>query len=316
MRQTADSCGRVVDTLRLSITDLCSERCIYCMPAEGVSKRAHDDMLSLEELYEISEAAVSLGVTKVRLTGGEPLVRRGAMELIRRLGALDGLSDLCLTTNGLLLADMADELREAGVKRVNISLDSLREERYAAITRTGDLRLALKGLDCALERFRKVKLNMVLMGGVNDDEIGDFIELTKHAPIEVRFLELMPMGECAGWMTERFISADEVLVRFPSLKPVGRSGVAELYHIEGYAGMVGLIRPISACFCDTCSRIRVTADGMLKPCLHSAAELPLRGLHGEALKEAIAEGIRRKPAKHGIAAHGSDAQRRMNEIGG
>ncbi|MEG0269819.1 MAG: GTP 3',8-cyclase MoaA [Clostridia bacterium] len=312
-----DAYGRVIDTLRLSVTDLCNERCIYCMPACGVPKRAHADMLSLEELGEIATAAVDCGITKIRLTGGEPLVRKGFAALCQSLGALPKLRELCLTTNGTLLPPMAKALHEAGLSRVNLSLDSLKPERYAAITRRGTLQEALKGLESALNAgFTQVKLNMVLMGGVNDDEILDFIALTKDHPIEVRFLELMPMGECASWPLERFVSADEVLKRCPALEPLGLSGVAQRYRLAGHLGTVGLIRPMSGCFCDTCSRIRVTADGMLKPCLHASLEKPLRGLHGEALLAAIREGVQCKPRAHLLSQGSSSAQRLMNEIGG
>lgn len=315
--ELTDGFGRSIDTLRLSVTDLCNERCVYCMPEGGVNKRGHEDMLSLEELAEIAEAAVACGISKIRLTGGEPLVRRGVVELCEKIGALAGLGELCMTTNGLLLPPVADELRRAGIARVNLSLDSLRPERYAAITRRGTLAQALHGLHSALSAgFRQVKLNMVLMGGVNDDEIGDFIDLTKDAPIEVRFLELMPMGECACWPSSRFVSAAEVLRRFPALEPLEQAGVTQRYRMPGHQGALGLIRPLSGCFCGECGRIRITPDGMLKPCLHSDIELPLRGLHGEALRGAIRAGVALKPMRHELERGGSRAERRMNEIGG
>lgn len=309
-----DGFGRTVDTLRLSVGDLCNERCIYCMPDSGVEKRAHKDVLSIEELAKIGEAAIACGIEKIRLTGGEPLVRRGIVALCERLG---GLCELCMTTNGLLLPPMASQLKAAGVSRLNLSLDSLRAERYAAITRRGTLEDAIHGLECALAAgFAKVKINMVLMGGINDDEIGDFIALTKERPIEVRFLELMPMGECACWPKGRFVSANDVLRRFPALEAIGREGVSERFRMPGYAGEVGLIRPMSGCFCEACRRIRVTSDGMLKPCLHSDMELPIRGLHGEELMRAIRAGVAAKPMKHALAQSGSRAGRDMNEIGG
>lgn len=312
-----DAYGRAVDTLRLSVTDQCNERCVYCMPEAGVDKQARADRLTLEEAVEIAGAAVECGITKIRLTGGEPLVRHGILELCQRLGALQGLEELCLTSNGVLLPPMARALREAGVSRVNLSLDSLRPGRYASITRVGTLEKALAGLASALSAgFRQVKVNMVLMGGVNDDEIGDFIEMTREHPLEVRFLELMPMGECAGWPRERFFRADEVLRRYPMLEPLPRGGVAERYRMQGYAGAVGLIRPVSGCFCGDCRRIRLTSDGMLKPCLHADTEIPLRGLHGDKLLDAICRGVALKPARHALTEAGSRAGRRMHEIGG
>lgn len=315
MPALTDGQGRTVDALRLSITARCNERCVYCVGEGGA--RADGDELTRAELVEICRAAVALGVRKLRLTGGEPLLRADVATLCRELAALPGLDELCLTTNGLLLPDLADELRRAGVRRVNLSLDSLRPERYAALTRTGTLRQALAGLRAALDAgFARVKLNTVLLGGVNDDEIGDFIALTRELPLEARFLELMPMGACAGWPAERFLPAGEVLRRFPQLEPLPREGVAERYRMPGHAGTVGLIRPVTGCFCAACGRIRVTADGRLKPCLHGSLEVPLRGLHGDALLAALRAGVAAKPSGHALGARGSDAGRPMNQIGG
>ena len=311
-----DRCNRTIRYLRLSVTDLCNYRCTYCMAEDGVPKRAHGDILSIEELAEIGEAAVRCGVTKIRLTGGEPLVRRGVLTLCERLRALPGLSELALTTNGSLLPEMAADLKRAGVDRLNISLDTLRPERFRAITRRGELTDVLRGLDAARAAgFDALKLNVVLMGGVNDDEIADFVALTRGETLCVRFIELMPMGQCAGFPKERFISADAVTAAVPTLARVGDDGVAELYRAPGHRGAVGLIRPLSRCFCAACDRIRVTADGKLKPCLHSAAELPLRGLHGAALDDAIRHGAAAKPARHHLA-EGSETPRNMFEIGG
>ncbi len=316
MAQPVDSFGRTIDTLRMSVTNLCNERCIYCMPSECESKRAHIEELSIDELFDIVKAAAELGISKIRLTGGEPLIRQGLLDLCRRICNLDKIKELCITTNGLLLSNMASELAQAGVNRINMSLDTLKEYRYREITRVGTLGKALDGLHAALANFKSVKINTVLIGGVNDDEIGDFIELTRNEPIEVRFLELMPIGECIGWGKERFVSADEVLRRFPSHRKIENSGVAERYKLDGYTGTVGLIRPISSCFCADCSRIRVTSDGMLKPCLHSNAEIPLRGLTGDTIKEKILSGIMQKPARHTLSLFGSESGRHMNEIGG
>ena len=215
-----DLLGRKISYLRLSVTDLCDLRCVYCMPEHGVPKRAHHEICSLEELRDMTAAAVSLGVRKVRVTGGEPLVRRGVAELCRMLRGLPGLEELCITTNGILLPELAEPLRAAGVDRLNVSLDTLRPERYHEITRVGALSDVLRGLEAA-ERagFQHTKLNCVLMGGVNDDEIADFIRLTKERPLSVRFIELMPMGICAGWDKARFLPAKTVLDRVPELEP-------------------------------------------------------------------------------------------------
>ena len=312
-----DGCGRTIDYLRLSVTDLCNYRCRYCMPAEGNAKRDHRDMLSIEELAEIGQAAVRCGVKKIRLTGGEPLVRRGLLELCRLLRAIPEREELCLTTNGALLPRLAQPLREAGVDRLNISLDTLRPDRFAAMTRLGRLEDVKAGISAAeAAGFSHLKLDTVLIGGFNDDEIGDFLELTRKHPWEVRFIELMPMGPCAAWDKSCFLSAETVLQRYSALQQIDSQGVARRYRLPGAVGTVGLISPVSHDFCGQCSRIRVTADGRLKGCLHSAEELSLRGLHGEALEAAIRRGILQKPRRHHLAEGSSGTPRTMNQIGG
>ena len=312
-----DNCGRTIDYLRLSVTDLCNYRCRYCMPESGVCKCAHEEILSMEEYVEIARAAVGLGIRKIRLTGGEPLVRRGLLELCRQLRAIPELKELCLTTNGSLLPQMAKPLREAGVDRLNISLDTLWPERFAYITRLGKLSDVWTGIEVAeAAGFRNLKLDTVLIGGFNDDEIPDFVDLNRTHPWSVRFIELMPMGPCAGWEKGCFLSADEVVNRYPALQRIDNCGVARRYRLPGARGTVGLISPLSHTFCGDCRRIRVTSDGRLKSCLHSAAEIPLRGLHGAALEEAIRQGILQKPLRHHLAEHPSDTPRNMNQIGG
>lgn len=307
---------RTVDYLRLSVTDLCNLRCRYCMGAEGVEKKQHREILSLEELEEMARAAAACGVKKIRLTGGEPLVRRGIVDLCRRLKAIDGVEELALTTNGVLLEELAEPLREAGVDRLNISLDTLNAEKYTQITRCGDIQKVRKGLAAAeAAGFCGIKLNAVLLRDFNVSEIPDFVALTKEKDYAVRFIELMPMAVCADW--DQYVTAETVLETVPALQRVGGDGVAEVYRVEGYRGTVGLIRPISHRFCADCNRIRITADGKLKPCLHSRSEIPLRGLHGEELREAIREGIAAKPERHFLQEKGvSDCRRDMNEIGG
>jgi len=309
--------GRKIDYLRLSVTDLCNYRCLYCMGEDGVCKRSHREILSIEELAEIGRAAVSCGVRKVRLTGGEPLVRRGILDLCRMLRRLEGLEELTMTTNGAALPQMARELKEVGVDRLNISLDTLNEDTFRAITRRGELRQVLDGLAAAeAAGFTGTKINTVLLGGINDSEIRALAGLTRNRAISLRFIELMPLGVCANWPKERFISADAVLDVMPELEPVDIDGVAELYHVPGWAGTVGLIRPMSHCFCDRCNRIRITADGRLKPCLHAQREIPLRGLRGEALEQAIRDATAAKPESHHLTERHSDSVRNMNEIGG
>ena len=312
-----DAYGRQIDYLRLSVTDLCNYRCQYCMPTGGIAKRPHGDILSVEECVEIARAAVRCGVKKIRLTGGEPLVRRGILDICRGLRAIPGLEELCLTTNGSLLPRLAKPLREAGVDRLNISLDTLRPERFAAMTRLGRLEDALSGIRAAEEAgFSPLKLDTVLIGGFNDDEIGDFIHLTLDHPWEVRFIELMPMGPCAAWDKACFLPGETVPARYPDLEPTAAQGVARRFRLPGAKGTVGLISPLSHDFCGVCRRIRVTADGHLKGCLHSREEIPLRGLHGADLEEAIWQCAAHKPERHHLSDRPSDTPRNMNQIGG
>lgn len=313
-----DEFGRDIRYLRLSVTDRCNCRCVYCMPENGVPMLSHADILSFEEMRDIVAAAASLGVRKVRLTGGEPLVRRGIVDLVGMIAAVPGIDEVDMTTNATLLAPVAASLRDAGLTRLNVSLDTLDAARYEAITRRGTLADALAGLAAAHDAgFANTKINCVLVGGVNDDELRPLAELARDRDLTVRFIELMRMGECAGWPKGRFVSADEVLSAVPELVQVGGQGVSELYQAPGWKGSVGLIRPMTHRFCSSCDRIRVTADGRLKPCLHSAAEVNLRGLSGQDLVEAIRAGIAAKPRGHRMDnGRASDSLRAMNEIGG
>ncbi len=313
-----DGEGRRIEYLRLSVTDRCNCRCAYCMPEGGVPMLAHSDILSFEELACVVRAAADLGVRKVRLTGGEPLARRGVVDLVGMVAAVPGIEEVAMTTNATLLAPVAESLRKAGLTRLNVSLDSLRPDRYAQITRGGRLADALAGIAAAREAgFTGTKINCVLMGGVNDDELADVASLARNEAVDVRFIELMPIGPAACWPRASFVAADAVLDALPGLELLGRDGVAELYRMPGWIGRVGLIRPMSHKFCDGCSRIRVTADGKLKPCLHSAAEINLRGLDHEGLLAALRGGIAAKPKYHHMdEGRASDSARDMNEIGG
>ena len=316
-----DRYGRTIEYLRVSLTDLCNLRCVYCMPEAGVCKLSHAQILTLEEVEEIAAAAVELGIRKIRLTGGEPLVRRGIVELVRRLRALPGLRELTLTTNGILLPALAQPLRDAGLDRVNISLDTLDAEKYRRLTRGGELQKALDGIEAAeAAGFSPIKLNAVLLGGVNDDEIPALCALTRERPIEMRFIELMPIGDALYFGPEACIPVDTVLRRMPELVPLPRAhgSVARRFRLPGAVGSVGLISPVSCSFCGECNRIRLTADGFMKPCLHSAEEFPLRGLHGDALREAIRAAVNAKPQAHVefTATQRSESARNMNEIGG
>jgi cyclic pyranopterin phosphate synthase len=315
--EMTDTYGREISYLRLSITDLCNLRCVYCMPAAGVAKRRHGEILSLEELTAITEAAVRCGVRKVRITGGEPLVRNGVAELCRRIGRFEGVRELCMTTNAVLLPKYAAELKAAGVRRLNISLDTLNAEKFRRLSGIGTLRDVEAGIDAAVAAgFEQIKLNTVLIG-VNDDEIRPLADFAGRNGFDLRFIELMTMGVCAHWDRSRFVGTDRVLEALPELVPCGAEGVAGLYAPPGYASRVGLISPITSCFCAACNRIRVTADGRLKPCLHSAMEYRLRGLSPERMEQTIREAIATKPRRHALSADSpSPARRDMNEIGG
>ena len=288
--------------------------------ARGVCKLDHFDVLRYEEITEIVSAAAELGITKVRITGGEPLVRPGVTGLCARIAALPGIREVSLTTNGILLDQYADELKAAGVRRVNVSLDTLDPDKYRSITGGGDLDMVLAGLRAAEKAgLSPLKLNAVLIGGFNDDEIEDFVALTRDRDVQLRFIELMPLGPGADFGPEAYLPGDTVLERVPELRPVADDGgVARLYQLPGGKGKVGLIAPVNRHFCATCNRLRLTSEGHLKPCLHSSREIPLRGLHGAELKEAVREAIRQKPSAHGdlTAGHPSEAGRSMNTIGG
>lgn len=306
--------------MRISVTELCNLRCRYCMPEDGIVKRAHDEMMTAEETIDAVKAAVSLGIKKIRITGGEPLVKRGIVKLCDAISAIEGVEELCITTNGTLLPKFGRELREAGVSRVNISLDTLDPDKYREITRVGELSEALAGIDAAFEAgFDNIKINNVLMGGFNDDEIEDFVKLTVDRPIEVRFIELMPIGGGMDFDRSGFISCQQVLSKVPELEPLEHSeGVAVLYRLPGAKGRVGLIRPISCEFCGDCNKIRLTSDGMLKPCLHSDAELCIKGLQLDEMTEVMKRAVLQKPEMRDAldADNPSHAGRNMNSIGG
>ena len=315
-----DQFGRNITYLRLSVTELCNLRCRYCMPEEGVCKKSHADMLTEDEMILAVEAAASLGITKLRITGGEPLVTKNILSICRRAAAVPGIQEVCLTTNGILLPQLAKPLREAGVRRLNLSLDTLEPDRYAYITRIGRIEDFWKGFHAALDAgFDKIKLNAVLVGGFNDDEIVPLAELTKQYPVDMRFIEMMPMCDSARFGPDAYIPFTRVLEALPEAQPVPKDGgVAKLYRLPGAKGNIGLISPVSAHFCGDCNRIRLTADGKVKPCLHSNAEYPLKGLDSEGMRVQLEKAIWGKPKWHGDldAAHHSGAGRNMNQIGG
>ena len=315
-----DTYGREISYLRLSVTELCNLRCRYCMPEDGVFKKRHEDMLTHEEMVLAVRAAASLGITKLRITGGEPLVKPDIVPLCRELSQIEGIRELCLTTNGTLLPKLAAPLREAGVDRLNISLDTLDESKYRRITRRGELSEALRGIEAALhEGFEKIKINAVLIGGFNDDEIPALAELTKQYPVDVRFIELMPMYDSGDFGPEAFIPYTVVTERLPELAPAtADGGVAKLYRLPGAQGNIGLISPVSAHFCAACNRIRITADGKIKPCLHSSEEISIKGMSLAEMEQTIRRAILEKPQWHGELSFSErcHANRNMNQSGG
>lgn len=315
-----DQYKRNINYMRISVTELCNLRCRYCMPVEGICKKEHKEMLSEDELVQAVEAAVSLGITKLRITGGEPLVKRNILSICRRITAVNGIREVCMTTNGILLPALAVPLREAGVTRLNISLDTLDRKKYAYITRGGALDDAWAGIEAALSAgYQKVKLNAVLIGGFNDEEIAALAELTKQYPLDVRFIEMMPMYNSGDFDETAFLPCEKVLEVLPELAAVEPDGgVAQLYQLPGAMGRVGLIRPVNAHFCGSCNRIRLTADGKIKPCLHSAEEYNIKGLDFTGMRSVMEQAIQRKPEWHGEMSFKkrSHAGRNMNQIGG
>lgn len=314
-----DQFGRNITYLRLSLTERCTLRCAYCRAGEGVCPKKSE--LKREDFLRIVRAFAALGVNKVRLTGGEPMLRRDLLDIIRDVRAVEGIEEIVMTTNGQHLPGMSHALKEGGLDRLNISLDSLKAERYAEITGGGSLERVLTGIEEAFaEGFSPVKLNVVLLRGQNDDEVGDFIELTKHRPLYVRFIEYMPLGE-----TDRAdlrVTGGEILSRYPALESVSPSYTGQPsrdYRMPGYVGRVGLIDPVSHRFCADCNRVRVMSDGMLRPCLGSNEEFSLRPAlksgGDEALMQLIRRAIQLKPESH-CFGEGFTAEKNMSRIGG
>jgi cyclic pyranopterin phosphate synthase len=307
-----DPCNRHLNYLRVSITDRCNLSCGYCLPEESVPRLPHATILRYEEILRIVRVAVRLGITKVRVTGGEPLVRKGVTEFLAQLAALPGLLDLSLTTNGVLLKETIERIHEAGIKRLNISLDTLRADRYRAITgmdffdRVWDGILAAESLG-----FHPIKLNAVALHGVNDDELIDLARLTFAHPFHVRFIEFMPIGrsQFAGKPTLLVPEIMQRIAALGELVPVPRSehdGPARRYRIERARGEIGFISAISRHFCDRCNRLRLTASGQLRPCLMSDCQEDLkgplrRGCSDDDLAELFYKTIQRKPSDHHLA---------------
>ena len=329
--------GRVIDYLRISLTDKCNFRCIYCMPADGVQPMGHDELLRIEEIETIARVTTRIGIRSVRLTGGEPLVRKGVVDLVASLHDMDGIVNVSMTTNGVLLPDMAADLKAAGLSRVNISLDTLDPEQFTYITRVGRLESTLRGIDAALEAgFNPVKINAVTVRRLNQDFLA-FAKLSIDRPLHVRFIEYMPVGESTGsdgtgWDRSDVIPSEELLgiineravaEGLPELvstgddgKPIGW-GPARYYEFPGAKGTVGFISPLSRHFCSQCNRLRLTADGKLRPCLFSDREIDVRSALREGGEDAVyncfLEALNMKPDDHHDKV---GTERNMSQIGG
>ncbi len=324
-----DDFGRAINYLRVSVTDRCNLRCVYCMPAEGIEKRPHADLLTFEELSVIVRAAAELGISKVRLTGGEPLARLDLVDLVRMIASVPGIDDLSMTTNGTLLARHAAALAEAGLHRVNISLDTLRADRFRQITRRDRLDDVWAGIDAArVAGLTPIKLNMVVVRGLNDDEIVDFARCTLTHGWHVRYIELMPIGANVDWAGGGVVPIPEVRTRIEAeagpLEPVHGprgNGPARYYRWPGAEGSIGFIGALSEHFCTSCNRLRLTADGRLRPCLMSSDEIDLRGplrdgAGPEEVRALLEHAIDRKPQRHHLNEAAAPQDRTMAQIGG
>jgi cyclic pyranopterin phosphate synthase len=328
-----DKFGREHDYLRISVTDRCNLRCIYCMPEEGMEFEPAEHLLTYEEITDVVRVLAGMGVRKLRLTGGEPLVRKELDVLVGMLSQIPGIEDIALTTNGIYLASRAEKLKEAGLTRVNISLDSLQSDRFKSITRGGDITKVLASIDeCLKVGLSPIKLNVVLMKGINDDEIADFLSLTMQRDINVRFIEYMPIGHHdAQWkslyqpLTQVFEVCTENNWSFQAASSLQGNGPSDNYKLDGAKGSFGLIHPISNHFCKTCNRLRLTADGYIKPCLAWSEQYQVRRVIGddEAVRQLFLEALDTKPESHEMSKHLLEEEtthtptaRRMSQIGG
>jgi len=324
-----DQFGRRIDYLRISVTDKCNLRCTYCMPVEGLEWVPREELLSYEEITEIVRQMAGLGLSRIRLTGGEPLVRTDLPELVRLLAAVPGIEDLALSTNAVLLPRFATPLRAAGVRRVNISLDTLRRDRFEAIAHRPArfFDATLEGIEAAEDAgFTPIKINTVVMRGINDDEIADFAAITRERPWHVRFIELMPVGRNLH-LTDAFVPAEEMLERvrcLGDLRPVEGppgNGPARYFRHAGAPGTVGVITPLSHNYCDRCNRMRLTAEGQLRTCLFGEHEVDLKGPLREtgSVLEAVERALAEKPERHYLqlgSSRGSGGLAALSEVGG
>ncbi len=325
----ADQFNRPITYLRISVTDKCNLRCVYCMPETGLQWLPKGEILTYEEIAELVRAAASAGVRSVRLSGGEPLIRRDLHRLVAAIDAIEGIDDISLSTNGLLLADQIEGLKAAGLRRVNVSLDTLRPERFEQIARRPGLDRVLAGIDAAIAHgLAPVKINVVVMRGQNGDEIADLAEWTKRQAVYVRFIEVMPVHENLGLQRDSYVSSDEILERVraigdlhPAIGP-GGNGPARYFSFDGAPGAVGVISPLSHDYCERCNRVRLTADGRLRLCLFGDHEIDLRsplrsGASTEDLVELLRSAMLIKPERHHLRlGETSSRMRAFSEIGG
>jgi cyclic pyranopterin phosphate synthase len=324
-----DPFRRKINYLRISITDRCNLRCRYCMPEEGISIIPHGEILTYEEILRVVRVFGAEGISKVRLTGGEPLVRKGIVNFVSRLSQIGEIRDLSLTTNGILLKELAQDLKDAGLKRINISLDSLRKDRFFQITRKDQFEKVWAGIEEALRvGLSPLKINMVAIRGLNEDEIESFARLTLHLPLIVRYIEYMPSGNGEEWRESDLLTIPQIMGHLESvgrLIPVASDrwdGPARRFRIEGSLGEIGLIGAVSSHFCDDCNRLRLTPDGKIRTCLFSDEEIDVKGLlrnggSDQDLKEQLFVALRKKPERHSINTHQfKKCQRNMSAIGG
>ncbi|MBI2411636.1 MAG: GTP 3',8-cyclase MoaA [Deltaproteobacteria bacterium] len=331
MTKLVDSFERKIDYLRISVTDRCNLRCVYCMPPEGIDLTESANILRYEEFYRIARIAAAHGVSKIRITGGEPLVRKGIIEFLASLAAIPGIDDLSLTTNGVLLKDYAQRLKDAGLRRVNVSLDSLKRDRFQKMTRGDNLADVLAGLEEAEKAgLTPVKINMVVIKGFNDDEVLDFALMSKTKPYHVRFIEYMPFNTQEGWQRDKCLTMKELKTiiedKLGPLEPVkdpkGGAGPARRYRWKDAPGEVGFISPVSEHFCGSCNRLRLTSDGKLRVCLFSDSEIDIRkalrdGSNDEVIEHLLFKAVAEKPERHHINENiFKKCSRTMSLIGG
>ncbi|HWR65800.1 MAG TPA: GTP 3',8-cyclase MoaA [Bellilinea sp.] len=326
-----DSWGRQITYLRISVTDRCNFRCVYCMPPEGLTWQPHESIMRYEEIVEVAKAAAEQGVSQIRLTGGEPLVRADLPVLVKMLAEIPGIDDISLTTNAMLLEKMAEKLKDAGLTRVNVSLDTLDADKFSKITRGGALERVLKGIEAAeAAGLTPIKINVVAMRGVNDEEFLELAQLTLQHPWHIRFIELMPIGNQQPWgegfplPQDAYISIQEIFEKLKPLSLISQDdaigfGPAIEYRVSGGKGKIGFISPLSEHqFCQRCNRLRLTADGYLRPCLMSSMEVPvLSALRaGQPALPIIQQAVNAKPESHKLASESAPEGRRMIQIGG